>query len=103
MVESVPSSVADTIQGILTDISNGRTEGYNRIVKHVGRGTFSFRNTENQKRRDTIRLHPRITPGANQNPQAPLILKSRQKYSPDHTPPPAPRRPPTLRVRIEKA
>jgi hypothetical protein len=39
------------IQGILTGISNGRTEGYNRIVKHVGRIAFGFRNTENQKRR----------------------------------------------------
>ena len=39
------------IQGILTGISNGRTEGYNRIVKHVGRIAFGFRNTTNQKRR----------------------------------------------------
>jgi len=39
------------IQGILTGISNGRTEGYNRIVKHVGRIAFGFRNTANQKRR----------------------------------------------------
>jgi transposase len=39
------------IQGIHTGISNGRTEGYNRIVKHVGRIAFGFRNTDNQKRR----------------------------------------------------
>jgi transposase len=39
------------IAGIHTGISNGRTEGYNRIVKHVGRIAFGFRNTENQKRR----------------------------------------------------
>jgi len=42
---------ASIIQGILTGISNGRTEGYNRIVKHVGRIAFGFRNTANQKRR----------------------------------------------------
>lgn len=39
------------IAGIQTGISNGRTEGYNRIVKHVGRIAFGFRNTQNQKRR----------------------------------------------------
>jgi hypothetical protein len=39
------------IAGILTGISNGRTEGYNRIVKHVGRIAFGFRNQENHKRR----------------------------------------------------
>ena len=38
-------------RALLTGISNGRTEGYNRIVKHVGRIAFGFRNTENQKRR----------------------------------------------------
>jgi len=42
------------IEGLVTGISNGRTEGYNRIVKHVGRIAFGFRNTGNQKRR--IRL-----------------------------------------------
>lgn len=39
------------IEGLKTGISNGRTEGYNRIVKHVGRIAFGFRNTENHKRR----------------------------------------------------
>ena len=39
------------IEGLITGISNGRTEGYNRIVKHVGRIAFGFRNTENHKRR----------------------------------------------------
>jgi transposase len=39
------------IEGLITGISNGRTEGYNRIVKHVGRIAFGFRNTGNQKRR----------------------------------------------------
>jgi transposase len=39
------------IEDLRTGISNGRTEGYNRIVKHVGRIGFGFRNTENHKRR----------------------------------------------------
>jgi transposase len=39
------------IEGLKTGISNGRTEGYNRIVKHVGRIAFGFRSTENHKRR----------------------------------------------------
>jgi len=39
------------IEGLVTGISNGRTEGYNRIVKHVERIAFGFRNTTNQKRR----------------------------------------------------
>jgi len=39
------------IEGLRTGISNGRTEGYNRIVKHVGRIAFGFRNQENHKRR----------------------------------------------------
>jgi transposase len=39
------------IEGLITAISNGRTEGYNRIVKHVGRIAFGFRSTENHKRR----------------------------------------------------
>ena len=39
------------IEGLQTGISNGRTEGYNRIVKHIGRIAFGFRNQENEKRR----------------------------------------------------
>ena len=39
------------IEGLMTGISNGRTEGYNRIVKHVGRIAFGFRNSSNQERR----------------------------------------------------
>jgi len=61
-------------QGIHTGISSGRTEGYNRIVKHVGPIAFGFRNTANQP--DTLRLHPSITPGANQNPEALLTPKT---------------------------
>jgi transposase len=39
------------IAGLLTGISNGRTEGYNRIVKHIGRIAFGLRNQDNHKRR----------------------------------------------------
>jgi transposase len=39
------------IAGLVTGISNGRTEGYNRIVKHVGRIAFGFRNQDNHKLR----------------------------------------------------
>ncbi len=39
------------IEGIFTGISNGRSEGYNRIVKHIGRIAFGSRNPTNQKRR----------------------------------------------------
>jgi len=40
-----------TIAGIVTGTGNGRTEGYNRIVKHVGRVAFGFRNPDNHRRR----------------------------------------------------
>lgn len=39
------------IEGIFTGISNGRSEGYNRIVKDIGRIAFGFRNPANDKRR----------------------------------------------------
>jgi len=39
------------IEGLITGISNGRTEGDNRIVKHVGRIAFGFGSTENHQRR----------------------------------------------------
>jgi transposase len=39
------------IAGLHTGISNIRTEGDNRIVKHIGRIAFGFRNEANQKRR----------------------------------------------------
>jgi transposase len=37
--------------GILTDYSNSRSEGYNRLAKHQGRNAFGFRNPVNQRRR----------------------------------------------------
>lgn len=36
---------------ILTGYSNARSEGYNRLAKHVGRNAFGFRNPVNQRRR----------------------------------------------------
>ena len=39
------------ILSIETGLSNARSEGYNRIVKHVGRIAFGFRTPENQRRR----------------------------------------------------
>jgi transposase len=40
------------IAGLHTGISNIRTEGYNRIVKHIGRLiAFGFRHETNQQRR----------------------------------------------------
>jgi len=37
--------------GILTGYSNARSEGYNRLAKHVGRNAFGFRNVDNQRQR----------------------------------------------------
>lgn len=39
------------ILAITTGLSNARCEGYNRIVKHVGRIAFGFRTPANQRRR----------------------------------------------------
>lgn len=37
--------------GLRTGYSNARSEGYNRLAKHVGRDAFGFRNPTNQRRR----------------------------------------------------
>lgn len=36
---------------ILTGYSNARSEGYNRLAKHVGRDAFGFRNVDTQRQR----------------------------------------------------
>ena len=36
---------------ITTGYSNARSEGYNRLAKHVGRNAFGFRNVDNQCQR----------------------------------------------------
>ena len=51
--------LADTIEAwwpavlasITTGYTNARSEGYNRLAKHVGRNAFGFRNPTNQRRR----------------------------------------------------
>ena len=39
------------LAGLDTGYSNARSEGYNRLAKHVGRDAFGFRNPSNQRRR----------------------------------------------------
>lgn len=54
-VEAVPSArqgcPISRPTPISTGLSNARSEGYNRIAKHVGRIAFGFRTPENQRRR----------------------------------------------------
>ncbi|SDY75111.1 Transposase [Modestobacter sp. DSM 44400] len=50
--------------GLDTGYSNARSEGYNRLAKHVGRDAFGFRNPANQRRRirwACTRQHRRAT------------------------------------------
>lgn len=57
------------LNGLFSGLSNGRTEGHNRIVKHVGRTAFGFRNPTNHRRRILFactrqsRAHNRTQPG----------------------------------------
>ena len=51
LAQTVDDWRSSIIEGIFTGISNGRSEGYNRLVKHIGRIAFGFRNPANQKRR----------------------------------------------------
>jgi transposase len=39
------------LAAIVTNYSNARSEGYNRLAKHEGRNAFGFRNPVNQRRR----------------------------------------------------
>ena len=60
---------APIIAALQTGLSNARSEGYNRIVKHVGRIAFGFRNPENQRRRvrwACTRQSRRVTPSRHQ-------------------------------------
>ncbi|VBA45083.1 hypothetical protein LAUMK41_00005 [Mycobacterium attenuatum] len=47
-IETWQDSIIAAVQAGLT---NARTEGYNRIVKHIGRIAFGFRNPAHQRRR----------------------------------------------------
>jgi transposase len=51
LAETVDAWQDPMILAIETGLSNARSEGYNRIVKHVGRIAFGFRTPENQRRR----------------------------------------------------
>ena len=51
LAETIETWQAPMILAIITGLSNARSEGYNRIVKHVGRIAFGFRNPNNQRRR----------------------------------------------------
>lgn len=51
LAETVETWQAPMILAITTGLSNARSEGYNRIVKHIGRIAFGFRNPANQRRR----------------------------------------------------
>ena len=51
LAETIETWQAPMILAITTGLTNARSEGYNRIVKHVGRIAFGFRNPDNQRRR----------------------------------------------------
>lgn len=51
LAETIETWQGPMILAITTGLSNARSEGYNRIVKHVGRIAFGFRNPDNQRRR----------------------------------------------------
>jgi transposase len=51
LATTVDTWQAPIIAAIDTGLSNARSEGYNRIVKHIGRIAFGFRNSDNQRRR----------------------------------------------------
>ncbi|CCK56858.1 Transposase (fragment) [Mycobacterium canettii CIPT 140070008] len=51
LAETIETWQQPILLAITTGLSNARSEGYNRIVKHVGRVAFGFRNPENQRRR----------------------------------------------------
>ncbi len=51
LAETIETRQQPILLAITTGLSNARSEGYNRIVKHVGRVAFGFRNPENQRRR----------------------------------------------------
>ena len=49
--ETISNWQEPMIPAIQTGLSTARSEGFNRIVKHVGRIAFGFRTPENQRRR----------------------------------------------------
>ena len=60
---------APIIAALQTGLTNARTEGDNRIVKHIGRIAFDFRNPDNQRRHvkwACTRRSRRFTPSRHQ-------------------------------------
>lgn len=58
---------------VLTGYSNARSEGYNRIVKHIGRIAFGFRNPDNQRRRVRYACTRQQRAGAPSGPSKPPL------------------------------
>ncbi len=51
LAETIEAWWPAILAAITTGYSNARSEGYNRLAKHVGRDAFGFRNPINQRRR----------------------------------------------------
>lgn len=51
LAETIETWWPAVLAAITTGHSNARSEGYNRLAKHVGRDAFGFRNPVNQRRR----------------------------------------------------
>lgn len=64
LAETIESWWPAVLAAITTGHSNARSEGYNRLAKHVGRDAFGFRNPVNQRRRirwSCTRQHRRLS------------------------------------------
>ena len=70
------------ILAIQTGLSNARGEGFNRIVKHIGRVAFGFRTPENQRRRVRWACPP-ITASAIHQTAAPLLTRMSRRSGPE--------------------
>ena len=51
LAETIEAWWPAVLAAITTGYSNARSEGYNRLAKHVGRDAFGFLNSTNQRRR----------------------------------------------------
>ena len=60
------------IEGLVTGISNGRTEGYNRIVKHIGRIALGFRNAAQTRNAGYALPAPAHHAGRQPEPRVPV-------------------------------
>ena len=64
LAETIETWWPAVLAAITTGHSNARSEGYNRLAKHVGRDAFGFRNPVNQRRRirwSCTRQHRRLS------------------------------------------